>query len=154
MDAVAEFFRRIPVEIVRVGGSVPWRTGLLGLALVLNIGFFLPLSPGGIGLPGLDKAVHLLLFAATVFTAGRVLAPARRFPIGWVVVAALVHALVVELVQHAAIPGRSGDPLDVLFDVVGIALGLGLWAGERMLRRAAAEREVEPSAPPLEQPQR
>ena len=63
MDGVAEFFRRIPVEIVRVGGSVPWRTGLLGLALVLNIGFFLPLSPGGIGLPGLDKAVHLLLFA-------------------------------------------------------------------------------------------
>ena len=33
MDGVAEFFRRIPVEIVRVGGSVPWRTGLLGLAL-------------------------------------------------------------------------------------------------------------------------
>ncbi|WP_341856784.1 VanZ family protein [Brachybacterium sp. GPGPB12] len=107
------------------------------------------MSPGGIGLPGLDKAVHLLLFAATVFTAGRVLAPARRFPIGWVVVAALVHALVVELVQHAAIPGRSGDPLDVLFDVVGIALGLGLWAGERIAaprRRRARGGAVGPAA--------
>lgn len=74
------------------------------------------------------------LFAATV-AHRRQPAPARRFPIGWVVVAAPVHALVVELVQHAAIPGRSGDPLDVLFDVVGIALG-PLWAGERMLAAA------------------
>ena len=80
----------LPIFALILAGWLARRTGLLGLALVLNIGFFLPMSQGGIGLPGLDKAVHLLLFAATVFTAGRVLAPARRFPIGWVVVAALV----------------------------------------------------------------
>jgi VanZ family protein len=86
-----------------------------------------------------------------VFAVGRFLAPHQRFPIGWVVLVALVHAVVIELVQHLAIPGRAGDPVDVLFDVVGIALGLALWAGERVLRRAAALREADPAAPPLEQ---
>ena len=154
MDAVAEYLRRVPAEITRAGGSLPWRAGLLGLALLVNIGFYLPLSPGGLALPGLDKAVHLLVFALTVFAAGRLLAPRRRFPIGWIVLVALVHAVMIELVQLLAIPGRSGDALDVLFDVVGIALGLVAWAGERVLRRAATEREVEPAAPPLEQTHR
>ncbi len=148
MDAVAEFLRRIPAEIARAGGSVPWRAAVLVIALLANIGFYLPLDPDGTAPPGLDKAVHLVLFAATVFAAGRVLAPRRRFPIGWVAVVALLHAVVIELVQHLAIPGRAGDPVDVLFDVVGIALGLGLWAGERVLRRAAAEHEVEPGPVP------
>jgi VanZ family protein len=153
MDAVAEFLRRIPAEIDRAGGSLPWRAGLLGLALLVNIGFYLPSLPEGTpgaGTPGLDKAVHLLVFALTVFAAGRLLAPRRRFPIGWVALVALVHAVVIELVQLVAMPDRSADVADVLFDAVGIALGLALWAGERVLRRAAAEREVVNSALPEE----
>lgn len=119
----------------------PARLAVLSLALVANIGFYLPRVPdlpgGGDALPGLDKLVHIGVFALTVWAAGRVLAPRRRFPMGWVVVAALGHALVVEIVQALFAPLRSADPDDVLADVVGIALGVLLWWLER---RAAARR--------------
>lgn len=147
MDAVVEFIRLLPSEIRRVGGSLGRRLGLLALALLLNIGFYLPSLPEGtpgVGVPGLDKAVHLLVFALTVFAAGRVLAPRKRFPMGWVVIVVFAHAVLIELVQLAVLPARSGDPADVLFDVVGIALGVALWAGERVLRRAAAQHQVDP----------
>lgn len=143
MDAVVDFLRRLPAEIGRVGGSLPWRVGLLMLALLLNVGFYLPSLPDGMpgaGVPGLDKAVHLLVFAVTVFAAGRLLAPCKRFPIGWVVIVALAHALLIELVQLVALSQRSGDGMDLLFDVVGIALGVAAWAGERRSRRARLER--------------
>ena len=142
MDAAVDFFRRLPSEIDRAGGALAWRAGLLALAVLLNIGFYLPSLPAGIpgaGTPGVDKAVHLLVFALTVFAAARLLAPRRRFPIGWVVVVALGHAVLIELVQ-LVMPGRSGDGADVLFDLVGIALGVAIWAGERVLRSAAAHR--------------
>ena len=147
MDAVVEFLRRLPEEIRRVGGSLPRRLGLLVLALVLNLGFYLPSLPEatpGTDVPGLDKAVHLLVFAFTVFAAGRVLAPRKRFPVGWVVIAAVVHAGLIELVQLVALAERSGDLADLLFDVVGIALGVAAWAGERVLRSASAQYQVEP----------
>ncbi|GAA4525719.1 VanZ family protein [Brachybacterium paraconglomeratum] len=147
MDVVVDFIRRLPSEIQRAGGLLAWRLGLLTLALLLNIGFYLPSLPEGtpgVGAPGIDKAVHLLVFALTVFAAGRVLAPRKRFPMGWVVIVALAHAVLIELVQLVALPSRSGDAADVLFDAVGIALGVAAWAGERVLRRAAAEHQVDP----------
>lgn len=145
MDAVVDFLRRLPHEIDRVGGSLGGRAGLLVLAVLLNIGFYLPSLPEGTpgaGVPGIDKLVHLLVFALTVFAAGWLLAPRKRFPMGWVVIVAVVHALLIELVQLVALPQRSGDGVDILFDVLGIALGLGLWIGVRLRRR--------PSAPELE----
>ncbi|MGO1225590.1 MAG: VanZ family protein [Brachybacterium sp.] len=153
MDVAVDFIRRLPSEIRRVGGSLVWRLGLLALALLLNIGFYLPSLPEGTpgtDMPGLDKAVHLLVFALTVFAAGRVLAPRKRFPMGWVVIVALAHAVLIELVQLVAMPARSGDAADVLFDVVGIALGLAVWVGERVLRRAAAQHQVDPEDEPAE----
>src|SRR5699024_2327044 len=147
MDAVADFLRRMPDEIGRVGGSLPWRVGLLVIALLLNIGFYLPAVPEGApgaGVPGIDKAVHRLVFAPTGFAAGRLLAARRGFPSGGVVLAALAQALLIELVQ-LALPQRGVDGADVLFGVIGIALGLGLWVGERVLRGAAREREAGPS---------
>ncbi|HJG53120.1 hypothetical protein FM106_20095 [Brachybacterium faecium] len=141
MDAVVDFLRRLPDEIARVGGSLPWRAGLLVLALLLNIGFYVPSLPAGTPgaeVPGIDKAVHLLVFGLTVFAAGRLLAPRRRFPIGWVAILAIAHTLLIELVQGVALPDRSADAADVLFGVLGVALGLAAWAAERMLRRTAA----------------
>ncbi|HEX7352881.1 VanZ family protein [Brachybacterium sp.] len=148
MDAVVDFLRRLPDEIRAVGGSLVWRAGLLGLAVLLNIGFYLPSLPEGIpgvGAPGLDKIVHLLVFAVTVFAAGQLLAPRKRFPMGWIVSIAIAHALLIELVQLVVLPQRSGDGLDVLFDVIGIALGIGLWIGER-LRRGALAPGLDPAA--------
>lgn len=122
-------------------------TALLLLAAVLNIGFYLPevpAAPGGVDVPGTDKAFHAGVFALTVWALGRVLAPPpaalspagrpRRFPIGWVVLGCLVHAVVIELVQGALLAGRSASVADVAADAVGIAVGVGLWALERRLR--------------------
>lgn len=140
MDAVVEFLQRVPSEIRRVGGSVVRRAGLFALALLLNVGFYLPSIPDGVpgaGVPGMDKVVHLLVFALTVLAAGRLLAPRTRFPMGWVVIVALVHALLIELVQLVTLPQRSGDGVDVLFDVLGIVLGVVGWSWLRHRDRAA-----------------
>lgn len=145
MDVVAELLRTLPHEIRRVGGTVPGRLGVFILALVLNIGFYLPSLPSGTpgaGMPGLDKAVHLLVFALTVWAAGRLLAPRQRFPMGWIVLLAVAHGLFIELAQLVLLPQRGAEAADVLFDVIGIALGLGLWIGER-LRRERAETDAD-----------
>src|SRR5699024_7445239 len=62
---------------------------VLGVALVLNLGFYLPRVSGvpGAGVPGADKIAHVVVFALTVWAAGRVLAPLSRFPMGGVVIA-------------------------------------------------------------------
>lgn len=138
MDAALEFCRHLPHEVRRVGGSLPWRVGVLVLALVANIGFYLPAVPSGVpgsGVVGIDKLVHLVVFALTVWAAGRLLAPRLRFPMGWVVIVALAHALLIELIQLVLLPERGAEGADILLDVIGIALGVGLWLGER-LRRA------------------
>lgn len=62
-----------------------------------------------------DKVVHLLVFAVPTFAVGlalrRVWAPAVGFAI---------HAPVSELVQHFALPGRTGDVWDAVVDLAGI----------------------------------
>lgn len=146
MDPVVEFLHRLPHEVRRAGGSLPWRVGALALALAANIGFYLPSVPSGVpgsGFPGVDKVVHLVVFALTVWAAGRLLAPRRRFPMGWVVLIALVHALLIELIQLVLLPERGAEAGDVLVDVIGIALGAGLWLGERLRRGRAAGAEHE-----------
>ena len=140
MDAALEFCRHLPHEVRRVGGSLPWRVGVLVLALVANIGFYLPAVPSGMpgaGVVGIDKIVHLVVFALTVWAAGRLLAPRRRFPMGWVVIVAVGHALLIELIQLVLLPERGAEGADILLDVIGIALGVGLWIGERLRREHA-----------------
>lgn len=147
MDAIAAFLSRLPDDIRRVGGSLPLRVALLAVALVLNIGFYLPRIPAsvpGSGVPGLDKVAHVAVFALTVWAAGRVLAPRSRFPMGWVVIAALLHAGLIELVQGLLLgEGRAAEAGDLLADVIGVALGLGLWIGERMRQQRLIADNVE-----------
>lgn len=73
----------------------------------------------GTGVPGLDKATHLLVFAALTWAGLR-----AGLAAGWFVPAVLAHAVVSELVQHHLLPGRAGDPWDVVADVVGVGLGV------------------------------
>jgi VanZ family protein len=101
-----------------------WQTAF-ALAVVLNLGaLYSPGSPGP-GIPYLDKAVHLLLFAAVAFTGRRI-----GLPPGWLAGVLLLNAGVSEVVQHAWLPYRSGDLYDALADVAGLALGL--WIGGRI----------------------
>lgn len=64
-----------------------------------------------------DKVVHCLVFAVPTLVVG--LALRRVTP---VVLAFAVHAPVSEILQHVALPGRSGDPWDAVLDLVGVAV--------------------------------
>lgn len=145
MDAVAQFVSRLPDEVRQVGGALRWRIVLLVVALALNVGFYLPSIPEGIPgseIPGADKIVHVVVFALTVWAAGRVLAPRARFPMGWVVITAFLHAVFIEVAQGLFLGvGRGADLNDVVAGMAGIALGVGLWIGERIRSRSVAASE-------------
>lgn len=66
-----------------------------------------------------DKAFHGASFAAV--TACALLA---RLPRRGVITAMLAHAVLSELIQWRLIPSRSGDVVDVVADVIGIAVGV------------------------------
>ncbi len=73
-----------------------------------------------------DKVVHALLFAVPVIVASLAMMGWR-----WPALLLALHAPVSELVQHLLLPGRSGDPLDIVADLVGVALGVAVarwWA--------------------------
>jgi hypothetical protein len=75
-----------------------------------------PSVPSG-GLP-LDKVAHVVVFALPV-VALVAAGAARR----WVLAVLVGHAVASELVQHALLARRSGDPADVAADLIGVALG-------------------------------
>src|SRR5690625_2938523 len=130
MDAIAAFLSRLPDEIRHAGGSVPLRLLVLCVALVLHLGFYLPrvsVVPGA-GVPGADKIAHVVVFALTVWAAGRVLPPLSRFRLVWVGIADLVHTVLLESIQGLYRgPGRGAEVGDVLAGVIGIAIGTRLW---------------------------
>jgi VanZ family protein len=67
---------------------------------------------------GLDKVVHVSIFAAPALAALMAGISAR-----WVLGILVVHAPVSELIQHFALPHRSGEVLDVVADLAGVAVG-------------------------------
>jgi hypothetical protein len=95
-----------------------WRVVLvLAVALEL-IALYVPRAPAGPQITGLDKVVHVCIFAAPALAAlmAGVSAP-------WALGVLALHAPVSELIQHFALPHRSGDPLDAMADLGGVALG-------------------------------
>ena len=90
-----------------------------GVALVVQlIAVYAPSGVGGPEITGLDKVVHVLIFAAPVVTGLKAGIGAR-----WVLGALALHAPVSELIQHFALPHRDGDVFDALADLGGVALG-------------------------------
>ncbi|MCW2680283.1 MAG: hypothetical protein JWM62_1684 [Frankiales bacterium] len=79
---------------------------------------FTPRTGGDGPFDGSDKVVHLLLFGLLAATTRWRFGPATA---GLVAVAA--YAPVSELVQGLLLPTRSGDPWDVLADLLGVAAG-------------------------------
>jgi hypothetical protein len=90
-----------------------------GVALAVQlIAVYAPDGPGGPEINGLDKVIHVLIFAAPALAALMVGIRAR-----WALGILAVHAPVSELIQHFVLPQRSGDVLDVLADLGGVVLG-------------------------------
>lgn len=100
------------------GGVLAW-TFLVALLGVQFAALYLPTAPGPPLFTGSDKIVHAGLFGAPAMLSVALGLRPR------VAVAGLVlHAPVSELIQHAVLPGRSGDPWDLLADLAGILLGV------------------------------
>lgn len=80
------------------------------------------------GLP-VDKLVHALVFAVPVIAL-----VAAGLPRSWVVGVMAAHAVLSEVLQGMLLADRSGDPWDVVADLVGVAIGAwvvrpgGRWA--------------------------
>lgn len=117
----------------RSGRVALLRAGFV-LALLVQVYLLYFEVPGTSDLPlfpHVDKVVHAAMFALPA-----AIAVLARLPLWPVVVALAVHAPVSELVQGNLITGRFADPLDMLADWGGIALGLlvgfvvrALWFG-------------------------
>ncbi len=97
----------------------------IGLQLVVLYAPRAPQVDSG-GLP-LDKLVHVLVFA--VPTWALVLA---GLPRSWAVGLMAAQAVLSEVVQHQFLADRSGDPLDVLADLIGVGIGALLVGGRRV----------------------
>jgi VanZ family protein len=91
----------------------------LGVALAIQlIAVYAPHSPGGPEIKGLDKLIHVSIFAAPTLAALMVGIRGR-----WALGMLAAHAPVSELIQHFVLPAREGDVFDVIADLSGVALG-------------------------------
>lgn len=108
--------------------------GVAALLVVQALVLYTPQSGSSpMPIPHADKAVHALVFAAPVLLAGLAKGDAWRL----VALLCAVHAPVSEVIQHVALPTRSGDVWDVVADLVGVGMacaGVG-WGIRRPRRR-------------------
>jgi VanZ family protein len=88
----------------------------------------------GTGLGGWDLVLRKLAHATEYALLGLLLARAAGRPA--VALALGASYAVLDEVHQAFVPGRAGRPLDVLIDVVGLALGVLVW--ERLATRRSA----------------
>ena len=98
-----------------------WRAGLALAVVVQLVVLYSPTQRpmGGLSSTlGVDKLVHASMFAL-VMVAGR----RARLPRVPLLLLTVVHAPVSEAVQSALLPGRTGDPWDVVADLTGCLLG-------------------------------
>ncbi len=98
---------------------------LAGLGAALLVQVVVLYAPQGTGqppFPHADKVVHLVVFFVPAL-----LALAARLPARGVVALLATHAVVSEVVQGVVLTDRSGDPLDALADLAGVALAALVW---------------------------
>ena len=84
-------------------------------------------------MPHIDKVVHVSLFF--LFTISSIVGFIKQFQLKWInrhackfaIVFALVLGIVVEILQGAFVPLRAFDPMDMLANTAGVALGYGTY---------------------------
>jgi hypothetical protein len=104
-----------------------WRVALAAALAVQLVTLYSPEVAGAPQIAGMDKVVHVLVFAAPALAAllAGISAP-------WALGILALHAPLSELIQHFALSHRSGDASDVMADFVGVALG---WSAFLVWRR-------------------
>lgn len=109
------------------------------VAVLLQLVVLYSPSGGGVApFPNFDKLVHCAVFALPVL-----FALLARLPLALVVGLAAVHAPVSELVQWSLLPHRSGDPWDVVADLVGVTVGT---VAAHLATRSRSTASTSPSA--------
>ncbi len=104
-----------------------WRVALAVLVAVHLAVLYAPDTGGAPTFPGIDKVVHLATFGSVTLAGLRAGLAAR-----WWLPVVAGHAVLSELVQHWVLPHRSGDPADVVADLLGVVAGvLAAWLLER-----------------------
>ena len=98
---------------------------LVSLVVLFAPGDDVPSAP-----PGVDKVVHLVVFAALAVT-GR-WAGVRPGPLALLLAA---YAGLSEVLQAVSPLARSGSPADLLADLAGIGLGTAAWSAVLRSRR-------------------
>jgi len=122
----------------------PWRwrwllwpqLGLVVAAtLVAYTGAFSGSNVPWLGVPGMDKVLHFLMFGALAFGTHFACRGRRFRGVPWAVAIPLAGGFVEELLQ-ATSPHRTADPIDLLADLLGLLL---FWKiAERMTNREQA----------------
>lgn len=115
-----------------VRGSLS-RSAFAVAVLVSLVVLFTPAADVPSAAPGVDKVVHLLLFAVLALT-GR-WAGVRPGPL---VLCLAAYAALSEVLQALTPLARSGSAADLLADLAGIGLGLAGWRSVRSRRRQAS----------------
>ena len=126
------------------------------VAVALQLwGLYVPQPSSADWFPGADKVQHgvafglpvtLIMIADTLRRRSRGLPPRARVLVAVIWVSA-AHAVVSELIQGAFYADRRGDPVDLLADWSGIAVG-GLLAGIGLtFDRLGGRRAVLPTEP-------
>lgn len=70
--------------------------------------------------PGLDKLIHLSIFAFLGFT---ILMSFKRLKVIYLLIVILIYGLATEILQEVMHMGRSFELLDLLADIIGSLLG-------------------------------
>lgn len=105
---------------------------------------YAPVVPGPPASFRLDLVVHAAVFALSTATG---LAAGVRPSVLIGLLAA--NAVASEAIQHWLLPNRSGDVLDLIADLTGIAVGAAAWVVARRAWRASrGARDVRTDAPP------
>jgi VanZ family protein len=121
---------RSTVPSARRAIRVRWLLVLAAAMFVQVLAVYSPGAPHGPEISGLDKLVHLLLFAAPTF-AGLAAGLRPR----WLLALLAIHAPLSEVVQWAGLPNRDGDVWDALADLTGVLVAWLLFSGWRASRR-------------------
>lgn len=114
--------------------AMAWRRASALLVAVIVVATLMPQAQVPVTAEDVDKVEHLAAYVllAVWFTG---LVPRREY---WKVAAGLASlGIVLEFLQQAMALGRSGDALDVVANVLGLAIGVGLafwWTGGWALR--------------------
>ncbi|MGY1857428.1 VanZ family protein [Modestobacter sp. SYSU DS0290] len=116
---------------LRVHGALS--RGAFAVAVLISLAvLFAPPSDVPDSPPGVDKLVHLLLFAVLAVS-GRWAGVGRSALAGILV----LYAAVSELLQGTDLVGRDASVADLLADVVGVLVGLAAWAALARRRRTS-----------------